>query len=247
MNNLQQAFPRRTPQEIKQITRGFYRNLADIIVETIKAYSISKQELQKRVQIIGFAEMDKLYDQKISFMALTPHVANWEWVNLALSIHLRAKVEVIYQKLKNDQFDELMKKIRGRFGGTLIEKKMVLRELIKTRDQVKAIGSLADQSPKKGENRYWTQFLNQETAFFTGSEKIAKKMNFAVFTLLTRRVKRGYYRLEIVPITTAPDSWPENGITKEFAKLVEKTIMENPSDWLWSHKRWKLKKPTDMH
>ncbi len=241
-NNLYNSFPAKDKKEIEKIAKQFYKNLAQIAVEVLKAKTMKAEEIKKRVKPINIEAVQQWQAKGTSFIAMVPHLCNWEWIGLACSLYLKEETEVIYQRLAYKNFDEFMYQLRSRFGAVPVEKKMVFRELVKRRSIVKAVGSVSDQTPSKGDNRYWTTFLNQDTVFFHGTEKIAKKLNYAICIIHMKRVKKGYYQMEFLPIGTPPLKEEENHYTQIFANWLEKTIKENPSDWLWSHKRWKIKK-----
>jgi Kdo2-lipid IVA lauroyltransferase/acyltransferase len=242
IENLKKAFPEKNPDEINKIAKGFYKNLADVLIETVKGPGMSEKELKKRVKVVNLEAGDKYYDQNISFIAMFSHLSNWEWVALACSVYLRAEVVGIYQQQANLTVDAWLKQARESLGAVTIEKKQVLRQLFLRRNIISGIGILADQSPAAGENRFWTNFLNQQTAFFSGGEKIARKFNFPVVYVSMKRLKRGYYEMGFEEIAEPPYIIPENEILKKFIQKLEKDIKQSPSDWLWSHNRWKLKK-----
>ena len=244
--NLHNSFPNKSDSEIKQIARHFYQNLAQIAVEVLKAYSMPAEDIKKRVKPINLEAVKNWHNQDITFIAMVPHLCNWEWIGLACSLYLERETDVIYQKLAYPKFDKFMYDLRSRFGAVPVEKKNVFRDLLRRKSQVKSIGSVSDQTPTVGDHRYWTIFLNQETAFFHGTEKIAKKLNYAVCIIHMRRLKRGYYEMEFIPLDKPPLKQEEHYYTARFASWLEKTIHEYPSDWLWSHNRWKLKKPSEV-
>ena len=101
---------------------------------------------------------------------------------------------------------------------------------------------ISDQSPSNPTNGYWTKFLNQDTNFFTGGERYARLHDCAVVYVAIKQTQRGYYNIEVINICEDIKSVPENTVTQKFIEMLEKTLYENPSDWLWSHKRWKHKK-----
>ncbi len=173
---------------------------------------------------------------------MSSHQGNWEWLLQVTSLLVQAEANGVYQRLNNSFFDRLMMKIRTRFGARLIEKKIVFKDMIMRRDVLKTVGMISDQSPAVVENRYWTTFLNQETAFFTGTEKIAKKLNMAVVYAKTDKIRRGYYEVEYIPIDSPPFNPEPDFITSRFVELLEDHIKESPATWLWSHKRWKIKR-----
>ena len=135
-----------------------------------------------------------------------------------------------------------MKKLRTRFGSRLVPAQELLPDIIKRRDVVRAVAMVADQEPTKSERKYWTRFLNRDTAFYMGPEEIARTTRFPVFFIAMRRTARGYYEMEFQPLSTAGQSLPSGALTERYARLVEGQIHSAPPDWPWSHKRWKLKK-----
>ena len=104
------------------------------------------------------------------------------------------------------------------------------------------IGLIADQTPPP-EGAYWTTFLNQDTPVFVGAEKLAKKFNYPVVYISVKKLKRGYYQLGAKVITDSPKDLPDGEITRLHTLELEKNIREQPFSWLWSHRRWKHKKP----
>ena len=84
-------------------------------------------------------------------------------------------------------------------------------------------------------------FLDQDTPVLTGVEKIAKKVDFAVFYFDVEKVKRGYYAVTIREVELHPKEAPEFDITRKYMDLMENTIRRAPEYWLWTHNRWKHK------
>lgn len=237
-DNLKKAFPDKNQKEIAVIAKGFYTNLLDIMVETIKLYTVPEEEIRKRVRIENPELLEDFYLQKRPLLALSSHQCNWEWF-AACSLRVEYPIDAVYLKLNNEFSDNLVKKIRGRFGATLVEKRNLLKRLVATKEDVKIISMVADQAPKHDANVLWMPFLNQNTNFFTGFEKIATKFNFPVLYAEMRRTQRGYYMIRFTLLTEKPADLPQNEITRRFVKELEKTIQQSPSNWLWSHKRWK--------
>jgi len=216
--------------------------MADLIVETIHGLTISEKELIKRVNVKNYQLLNDYHDKGLSIVMMTSHQNNWEWLTHCLTYLSKAEVNGAYAKLKSPFSENLMMKTRTRFGGRFIEKKVIIRDLIKRKDVIKIVGMVSDQSPVFDDKRYWTTFLNQETAFFTGSEKIARKFGMPVLYAKVDKVRRGYYEIEYIVIDEPPFNPEPDSITKGFVELVEDHIKESPSTWLWSHKRWKMKR-----
>jgi KDO2-lipid IV(A) lauroyltransferase len=101
---------------------------------------------------------------------------------------------------------------------------------------------IADQSPSNARLAYWVRFMNQETATLHGPEKYARIYNMPVFYADIRKVKRGFYVTEFILVSENPAQTRTGEITQKFMQILEEKIRENPQYYLWSHRRWKLKK-----
>jgi len=240
--NLRNSFPDKSPKEIDAIAKGFYRNLADLIVETVKAISISREELVRRVQFQNLELVESYQKTGKPVIVVTIHQCNWEWVMQCGCIQFPVPVAVLYQPLKNKRMDRLMTRIRSRFGGTVIPSEAVLGEIRKRRDFVRAFGILADQNPSKKSKKFWSPFLNQETAFNLGPKQIAKLFDYPVIFLATKRVKRGRYQVDLLPVAEPPYSKEGLEIIEGYIRIAEEVVSLAPTDWLWSHRRWKYKR-----
>lgn len=240
MMNLQNAFPEKSTAELKKLERKFFRYLCDVILETIKLITISPKQLVKRAKLDdNVIKVFAQYKQENkSAIAVLGHAGNWEWASNAFSIVVEQPMHGVYHQLSNKQFDKLLYDMRSRFGNVLIEMKNVVREMIKNKDTVCVNGFIADQTPAP-EGAYWTKFLNQNTPVFYGTEKIARKLNQPVVFISVIKLRRGYYKLEAEVLCETPKDTKDGEITEMHTRKLEKDILAQPENWLWSHKRWK--------
>lgn len=238
MNNLQNAFPEKSLDELYQIRRLFYQHLCDFVVETLKVLALHPAQLRKRVSITNLDILqERLKDNSV--IVLTGHYGHWEWLLLTCSLYLD-KVDAVYKPLSSSFFDKFMLEVRTKFGAVGVPMQTVLREILKIKEEAHTIAMVADQSPVGDEKNFWTTFLNQDTAFFIGGERIAKKTMFPVVFTVIRKVKRGYYEVVFEEIADPPYEKSKQGdITQQYAALLEKYIRQEPAYWLWSHMRWK--------
>lgn len=242
--NLKNAFPERSDAEIKKIEKDFYQYFCDIFLETFKTLSISRKKM------LQYGVMDpaakKLFDdyhaQNKSIIIVMGHYGNWEWGGNSFSLECKQQLYVIYHPLVNKNFNELIIKMRKRFGTDLIPMKETFRDMVKLRGKITATAFIADQTPRP-DNAYWTTFLNQDTPVFWGTEKIAQKMNYPIVFVKIKRVKRGYYELFAETLIEKPAETKEGEISEIHTRKLEKDIIEQPEIWLWSHRRWKHKRP----
>ena len=243
--NMKASFPEKTEAELQNLEREFYHHFSDYIVETIKLAHISLEELQRRAFLRNPELVDKLMDEgHTCFILLMGHYGNWEWFSGSSSRFENSRIYQIYRPLNNKAFDRLFINLRTHFGSFGIKKNDTIRDIM----QLKKDGTrsvvifLADQTPSKANLHYWTTFLNQETSILNGPERIARKLNLPVIFLDTKKVKRGYYTVDMKLITSTPKEMPENQITEAYARLMETCILRDPAYWLWTHKRWKHKR-----
>lgn len=238
--NLRNSFPEKTPTEITILQKKFYRYFCDLLLETFKTLTISPAEMVKHCSLDPSAE--KLFSEfaaeNKSIIIVMGHKGNWEWTGNTFSLLCKHQLYVIYHPLANKYFDGLIYKMRTRFGTKLIPMKDTLRHIIKNKNEVNAIGFIADQSPSP-DSAYWMNFLNQETAVFMGTEKIAKMVKYPVVFASVKRLKRGYYTITAETLLTPAYTGAEGDITEMHTRKLESDILAQPETWLWTHKRWK--------
>jgi KDO2-lipid IV(A) lauroyltransferase len=240
-DNLALAFPRLNEAGLREIERLYYVGFAQVLVEVIKAASLAPKQLQRRVRIQNLDALRAQLAEGKSVLLVAAHQCNWEWMLLALTLELGYPLDAAYKPLVDGWAEREMKKLRTRFGSRLIPAKELLADIIKRGKVARAIAMVADQEPTTSERKHWTRFLNRDTAFYMGPEEISRVTRFPVFFVSMRRTGRGYYVIDIQPLSGEQDQ-PPGELTERYARLVEEQIHAAPPDWPWSHKRWRLKK-----
>lgn len=244
--NLNNSFPNKSAKEIEVIAKEFYSHFCDLIVETVKFISMSEKALLKRITVLNPEIFIPFAQQKKNLILTAGHYANWEWLAVSLPSHNRDYLFLgIYKPLKNLFFDKLMFSTRSKTGLKLITAPKVLKtytELCESK-VLHGTGIFTDQTPSNPLKCYWTTFLNQDTPVLFGTEKYAKDFNYAVLFGDIRKVKRGYYTIKYKVLVTEPNNTKKYEITEAHTRALEQAIIEEPAYWLWSHKRWKHKRP----
>lgn len=247
--NLKNSFPEKSDAEIKKIRKEFYKHFCDVIFEILKLMTISEKEFKRRfaftpnaIKIIGNFEANKQ-----SIIGVMGHCGNWEWGAIAHQFYFKQLITGVYHPLSNKNFDAFMLKLRGRQGGNIVAMKNLYRELLtlKQKSIPTTVGLIADQTPPP-ESAYWTTFLHQDTPVFNGPEKLAKKFNYPMIYVPVKKLKRGFYEMDAVIITEKPNELADGLISELHMKALEKNIQEQPYTWLWTHKRWKHKRPANL-
>lgn len=237
------VFPEATEAERTAIHKRFLRNFCDVLVETVKSMSIEPADMSTRVRVRDFQPVRSHLDAGRSVMLVTSHLGNWEWLLQGVTLQLGYPVDAAYKPLHDAWADRLMLDVRSRFGARLIPAKELLADVLRRRGIVRALAMNADQAPVSTDKRYWTRFLGQDTAFYVGAEQIARAMRLPVLYLLMRRASRGRYEVEIRELWDGREALEPNAVTERYARACEADVLAHPADWLWSYRRWKLKKP----
>ncbi len=241
MANLEASFPEMTDKQRWKIARGFYRNFTDIMVESFKMLSMNPKLIPSRVKILNPELLQQYINDGKSIIAVSGHYCNWEWMGVGLKAITGMRALATYKPLSSELMERLMKEIRQLNGTELITMKQTFRTVSSSTVPVISL-LVSDQAPHP-DTAYWTEFLHQDTPVFLGAERIAKSTGHVVVFLAMRRVRRGHYTLEIQELTQTPQTEPEHAITEMHLRALERLILEHPSNWLWSHKRWKHKRP----
>tara|TARA_R110000751_G_scaffold25152_1_gene68554 strand:+ start:717 stop:1625 length:909 start_codon:yes stop_codon:yes gene_type:complete len=244
--NLGNSFPFKSEEEIGQIAKDFYRHFCDIVLESFKRLTIGEKEIKKRLLIKNPELIQEYVNDQRSILMYTGHQGNWEWL-VFLPLMFPYSSNTFYKPIKNKYFDELFKNMRERFGVNCVESDKGFRTIIDNhqRKVLTLNCMIGDQSPTKKSSKYWYNFLNQETAFFIGADKIAKKTDQVVLFPFFKKLRRGYYELEFKIIEDHPQIRDNFEILEKYAQQLEQAIMSAPELWLWSHRRWKLKRENE--
>ncbi|MBC8265460.1 MAG: lysophospholipid acyltransferase family protein [Flavobacteriales bacterium] len=241
-SNLKLAFPKKSEIVIKQIRKFFFKHFFNLIMEIIKMLTASKSFINNRVTITNPELIDNFAKDNQTIIIVFGHFNNWEWIGQKLSIIAKQKVVGIYKPLNNKVFNELLKTARTKFGAIAVSMEESMRYILKTKDDCQIIGIIADQNPVVNETTKWLSFFKKEVPVFMGAERIAKKMNYPVVFCDMQKISNGKYNITFEVLEGTPKNTTESEITKCYFERLEQQIKANPSQWLWSHRRWKHKR-----
>ena len=189
--------------------------------------------------------VDKYFNEGRSIILAGGHYNNWELFAVAIDDLVKHHCIAIYKPLNNKFFDEKMRETRGKYGLEMISTKAIKAIFEKRAGELNAVIFGADQSPGNPKSAYWMNFLNQDTGVLFGTEKYAREFNMPVLYGRILKLKRGHYTFEVIPVCDDPASMPYGAITEAHTRLLEKDIENEPAYWLWSHRRWKHKRPVE--
>lgn len=246
LENMRNSFPQNSEKENEKLYEKFTRHFCDYVVEGVKSLGISQKEMDKCIEIEGLEVLDQIKARGQNTMMLCGHIFNWEWL-MGIVAHLPVKnTYAVYHELSNKTMDKLIKDSRGKFNTELVAMRDTTRKLLSIpNDGNSGFLFVSDQSPASSKIHYDLTFLNQETPVFTGFDRLARKLNCGVVYMHITKEKRGRFKFKIMEIKPGKERFKELEIVDEFYRLLEENIKQDPSNWLWTHRRWKYKKGID--
>lgn len=243
LQNLRNSFPEKSEAAIRAMARDFYQHFTDLMLETIKCRNCPAEDILDRIQG-DISRVDRLYAENKNILFLMGHRGNWEMANLFASLRFSHECLVVYRPLQDTVFDQWFMKLRTRFGSRLVPMDDIAAELRRPRDRPYVVVLANDQSPQP-DSAYWTTFLNQDTGFFRGAEILARRNDLTVLYADFSRdtTRRGFYHVEISLVTDTAKALGKNEILEKQIRMLEADINAQPFNWLWSHRRWKHRRP----
>ena len=242
-SNLRNSFPDKSAAEIESIARASYRNACNMMAEILKGAVMPPEELRQRVKIANVGILQPYIAAGWPLVLLASHHCNWEWLLLDACLEFKIPVDAVYKPLRVSAIDRFMQEARSRFGGTPIPVKDFMIEVMRRRGAARIFALVADQTPPHDEEKHWTRFLNQDTAFFVGADKIARIAQAPVFFVGMHRVRRGYYEATLQLLAEPPYQGDGHEVIERYVRVAEDHIRKYPADWLWMYRKWKYKKP----
>lgn len=242
--NLTNSFPHLSHAELLSIEKKFYKHFADFLVESAKSVSISDKAIKERCALINPEILHKYFDEGKSVIVLCGHYNNWEYYAVGIAQQMKHNTIAAYKPLKNKFFDDVILKSRQRFGMKMMSMREIPRYFANNKTEQPTLSIMVnDQSPSNPKTAYWNTFLNQDTGWMKGAEKLAAKYDQAVLFGCIRKKKRGFYEVTFYPISDNVKQEKDGFVLDKHAEYLEMVINEHPEYWLWSHKRWKHKNP----
>ena len=235
------------PVKLRKIERAVFKHFCDLYLETFKSLTLSKKQIQKRFVVTDSSLMQDLASKGKSVIMMCGHYASYEWL-LSLGYYSDHTAYGIYAPLSNPYFNKLVIRARKRYGAFLIPRRKAISTI---KDHVNnkhlaLYGFASDQSPRVRKKTYFRSFFGTEVPVFTGAERLGKEHDIPVLMAKVRKLKRGYYEADIVPIALEPTKTKENFITDTFTEALEELIQEDPRYYLWTHNRFKRMRPNPL-
>ncbi len=245
--NLSNSFPEKSEKELRDIERKFYRHLAEVFVDVIDMTSMSPEELKRRMRIENMEQTDGEIGTS-NWIAALAHFGEWEYFSVYAIDHPYHNIGV-YHPLSSKVMDRFMLYIRRRFGMEVAPMNSLARPVLKNlkAGEQMALGLIADQRPRiVDSDKIWRKFLNQDARFFGGIGNYAKRFGMMVYTLDIEKIKPSHYKCRFIQLYDGKEDITEEEIMNRYVAKTEEFIRRRPELWLWSHDRWKHRKPAEQ-
>ena len=244
--NLRNSFPEKSDRELALLRRKFYWTLAELFVDTVDMAHMTPAKGRRILKIKGLDEHLKRVGGR-DWIAMTAHFGCWEYCSF-WSLYAPSQIVVaVYHPLENPVADVFYQRLRNGEYATTVPMRESLRFYLRNRECGVAgrhlvMGLIADQNPPKRPDSHWFRFLNQDTIFFDGGEKLALRCHLPVYFVKMERLRRGRYEMSFEKIYDGEEPVADNVITERYVRILESEIRRRPELWMWSHKRWKYKR-----
>ncbi len=239
LKNLNIAFPELNGKPLKDLCIASYQNLFDITLESIKGFSLSPETITKRYHLENPDVIDQYFHKKSDLVVYASHFGNWEWGTIALPNQLKHHIIGLIKPVKNPFINDYIWSKRSSQDVSLISIYGDKSKMYEESTIPKFVVFIADQNATNMEKAIKVNFFNHETYCLHGAEEYAHKRNVPVIYFSIQRIKRGYYKVVPTLICEKPNGIDKGVLTQIYMSQLEKDIRTRPSDWLWTHKRWK--------
>ena len=244
--NLRNSFPEKSDRELAVLRRKFYWTLAEVFVDTIDLAHMTPAKGRRILKVKGLDEHLKHIDGR-DWIAMTAHFGCWEYCSF-WGLYVPSQIVVaVYHPLESRIAEAFYLRLRNREYAATVPMRESLRFYLRNRESGVAgrrmvMGLIADQNPPKRPDSHWFRFLNQDTIFFDGGEKLALRRHLPVYFVKMDRLRRGRYEMSFEKIYDGEEAVADNVITERYVRILESEIRRRPELWMWSHKRWKYKR-----
>lgn len=239
VKNLSESFPEKSQKEINTLTKLYYKHLSDILLESLKGYTMPIKKLSKMFDFKNLDIVnDHYFDSGKSLIFVSGHAGNWELGTRLAPFFYKHEISILYKPLSNKHIDKFVKNFRQRENSRLVSITETSKAF-ENHSKPFIVGLLSDQRTRKSAKLPEIDFLNHKTQFLPGIEIYAERTKLPVIFFWVNKLGRGKYEVVIDKITdneTNAEPWK---ITRIFVQKMEQKILENPVNWLWSHNRWK--------
>ena len=236
-NNILKAFPAIDSENLKKISMNMWGNYGRILSEYVFLKNFRESKFEDRLEIVGQNILDEIKKKGKPVIFISGHFNNFE----LMAMHIEKSgvdLAVIYRPLNNKFLNSIMEKIRKKY----ICKNQIKKGLAGTKQLLSffknnhSIALMIDQRVSQGIK---SNFFKQEAYTTTIPAQFVKKFNCKIVPIYVERINKINFKLTISKPLEYSDESTIEGITLDLNHVIEKMILKNPDQWIWTHNRWK--------
>jgi Kdo2-lipid IVA lauroyltransferase/acyltransferase len=246
--NLLIAFPELSEDERQELLRKSFASLGRLLGEFSQLSKTTPEQLRKLIEYdeVGLSHLREVEKTKRGVIFLTGHLGAWELLSFGWSA-LEYPISFLVRPLDNPRIDEMIERVRTRFGNRAIDKKSAARQALRVLREGGTLGILADLNTQTHEGVF-VPFFGKLACSTAGIATLALKTDAVVIpTCAIWDPKRNRYFFHGDPpvelIRTGDHAKDIELNTGRFAAAIEHMVRLYPDQWLWIHKRWKTRPP----
>lgn len=234
--------------EIKELAQNFYGHLGLLLFENLNTIWMSREEISRRVRVVGHEIVVRAAEEKRGVLLLTGHFGNWEITPIGVALQFdgfRGRFHVVRKLLANKFFEKILFRRFYQVGLDVIPKKNALSHVINALEKNDVVAFIMDQYARPDKDGILADFFGHPAGTYKSLALIAKKTGAVVIPVRCYREAKGKHVMEFYePLHWKEDPDPDQELYKntlQYNHKLESMILENPEQWLWCHRRWKVK------
>tara|TARA_B100000780_G_scaffold261142_1_gene213379 strand:- start:1095 stop:1955 length:861 start_codon:yes stop_codon:yes gene_type:complete len=235
--NILRAFPNIRDKDLKKINKNMWNNYGRILSEYVFMKNFRETRFKNNLEIVGQNILEEIKKENKPVIFVSGHFNNFE----LMAMHIEKSgvdLAVVYRPLNNKFLNFIMEKIRR----TYICKNQIKKGLAGTRQLLTyfknkhSIALMIDQRVSQGIK---SNFFKQEAYTTTIPAQFVKKFKCKIVPIYIERINKINFKLTINEPLVYPNTNTIEDITLDLNRVIEKMILKNPDQWIWSHNRWK--------
>jgi len=237
ISNISKALPEIEEKNAKLIVKKMWENYGRILSEYMFIKNFRNSECKNFLTIEGQEILNEIKESKKPVVFISGHFNNFELMAMQIE-KSEIKLAALYRPLNNIFLNKIMEKIRTKYicRKQIKKGRSGTRELLESFKNNYSLALMIDQRVREGIK---IDFFGQKASTTTIPAQLIKKFGCRIVPIYIERTNGIYFKMKINKPMTFDKETSVEEITLKLNKWLEKMILNNPEQWIWSHERWK--------
>lgn len=241
IRNVRAAFDGRiTPEASRRIIHAYCRHLGASAVELLRLPVIDRRYVERYITIEGYQHFEAAISSGRPIVLLTGHYGNWELCSIVAALRGYPIMALARAQKRLPRLYRLLVSYRESKGCTIIHKGGAMKRMIEALSRRQLIGIVGDQVSRQG---LFVEFFGRPALFATGPFALAHQKRALILPAFIHRIRGPHHRIVVEPPIALPTPASEDEAARQgaqaFASVLARHIEQDPTQWLWLHKKWK--------